>query len=205
MSQLSDRIAQYRKMATDDPDYELGHFRLGQLLMEDKQFAEAVKSLQRTIEISPQFSKAYQLLGNCLVQQGRKDEAVQTLTKGFHVADERGDNVPREEMEKMLRALGAPVPESKKAAAQVGGHGIGTGFHCQRPGCMVGSQAHQLPKPPMSDEMGQRIYQQICAECWNTWLRNISIKYINEGRLDLSRDDHQAYYDQLMKEYLGFE
>jgi hypothetical protein len=34
MSQLQERIAQFRKMASDDPDNELGHFRLGQLLME---------------------------------------------------------------------------------------------------------------------------------------------------------------------------
>jgi hypothetical protein len=32
--QLEERIAQFRKMAEDDPDNELGHFRLGQLLME---------------------------------------------------------------------------------------------------------------------------------------------------------------------------
>jgi len=29
MSQLHDRIAQFRKMANDDPDNELGHYRLG--------------------------------------------------------------------------------------------------------------------------------------------------------------------------------
>jgi Fe-S cluster biosynthesis and repair protein YggX len=203
MSQLSERIAQFRKMATDDPENELGHFRLGQLLMEDKQFEEAVKSLKKTVDLSPQFSKAYQLLGNCLVHLDRKDEAVQTLTKGYQVADERGDNVPREEMEKMLRALGAPVPESMKATAPTAGPG--GGFRCQRPGCMAGSHAHQLPKPPISDEIGQRIHQQICADCWLAWLRGISVKYINENRLDLSRDDHQAYYDQLMREYLGFE
>ena len=34
MSQLDERIAQFRKMATDDPDNELGHYRLGQLLMD---------------------------------------------------------------------------------------------------------------------------------------------------------------------------
>ena len=32
MTQLADRIAQFKKMATDDPENELGHFRLGQLL-----------------------------------------------------------------------------------------------------------------------------------------------------------------------------
>jgi len=202
MSQLPERIAQFRKMATDDPDNELGHFRLGQLLMEDRQLDEAVKSLRRTLELSPQFSKAYQLLGNTLLQLDRKDEAVQTLQKGYQVADERGDNIPREEMGKMLTAIGAAVPASKQPAAPTG---PGTGFRCQRPGCMAGSHAHQLPKPPISDEMGQRVYQQICADCWEAWLRGYSIKVINELRLDLSREDHQAMYDQYMREFFGFE
>jgi hypothetical protein len=38
MSQLQQRIDQFRKMANDDPDNELGHFRLGQLLMEGGQY-----------------------------------------------------------------------------------------------------------------------------------------------------------------------
>ena len=63
MNALQERIAQFRKMASDDPDNELGHFRLGQLLMEDGQFEEAVKSFRRTLELSPQFSKVFQLLG----------------------------------------------------------------------------------------------------------------------------------------------
>ena len=57
MSQLQERIAQFKKMANDDPDNELGHYRLGQLLMEAGQFEEAVASFRRTLELSPQFSK----------------------------------------------------------------------------------------------------------------------------------------------------
>jgi Fe-S cluster biosynthesis and repair protein YggX len=201
MSQLAERIAQFRKMATDDPDNELGHFRLGQLLMEDKQLEEAIASFRRTVELSPQFSKAYQLLGNCLMQLDRKPDAVQVLQKGYQVADERGDNVPREEMAKMLQALGAEAPAARPAAAPA----APGGFRCQRPGCMAGGHAHQLPSPPMSDEIGQRIYQQICAACWEAWLRGYSIKVINELWLDLGREDHQAMYDQYMKEFFGFE
>jgi Fe-S cluster biosynthesis and repair protein YggX len=203
MSQLAERIAQFRKMANDDPENELGHFRLAQLLMEDKQLEEAVKSFQRTLELSPQFSKAYQLLGNCLVQLGRKDDAVQQLQKGFQVAVERGDNIPREEMAKMLKALGAEVPQSK--TAETDSPAAGGGFRCKRPGCMAGSHAHQLPSPPMSDDLGKRIVAEICADCWQDWLRNYSIKVINELRLDLSREDHQKMYDQYMKEFFGFE
>src|SRR5215218_236156 len=102
MSQLQERIAQYRKMANDDPENELGHFRLGQLLLEDGQHEEAVTSFRRTLELSPQFSKVYQLLGTALVKLGRRDEAVKVLGDGFTVADERGDNLPREEIVKLL-------------------------------------------------------------------------------------------------------
>src|SRR5205085_6097017 len=115
MSQLQERIAQFRKMANDDPDNELGHYRLGQLLVEDKQYAEAIRSFRRTLELSPQFSKVYHLLALCLVPDGQRDEAVRVLRQGFDVADERGDNMPRDEMARMLTELGEPAPTSKRA------------------------------------------------------------------------------------------
>lgn len=203
MSQLQERISQFRKMASDDPDNELGHFRLGQLLMENGQHDEAVKSFERTLELSPQFAKVFQLMGSCLMQMGRRDEAAKVLKKGFQVADEHGHNMPRDEMAKLLAELGEAPPQVKKAAS--GGTGTGTGFRCQRPGCLAGSRAHPLAAPPMRDELGQRIHGAICADCWNDWVRNYSIKVINELRLDLSREDHQGVYDQYMREFFGFE
>ena len=202
MNALQERITQFRKMANDDPDNELGHFRLGQLLMEDGQFEEAVKSLRRTLELSPQFSKVFQLLGSCLIKLGRRDDAVKVLREGFAVADERGDNIPRDEMTKLLVSLGEAAPVAQKSA-KPSANGTGTGFKCQRPGCVAGSHAHQLPKPPMSDVLGKQIYDQVCADCWQYWLRDLSIKVINEMRLDLSVEKDCATYDQLMRETLG--
>ena len=199
MSQLQERISQFRKMANDDPDNELGHFRLGQLLMEAGQQEEAVKSFRRTLELSPQFSKVYQLLAKALIDLGRRDEAATVQTEGVAIADERGDNMPRDEMAKMLVQLGKPVPAAKKAAA------AGDGFHCNRPGCMAGRHARKLPKPPMSDAVGQRIFETVCADCWTDWLRSYSIKVINELRLDLSTERGQEEYDRYMREYLGLE
>jgi Fe-S cluster biosynthesis and repair protein YggX len=202
MSQLAERIAQFRKMATDDPDNELGHFRLGQLLMEDGQFAEAARSFERTLELSPQFSKVYQLLGECFVKLDQKDKAVEVLTRGWQTADERGDKMPRDAMAKMLVGLGAAVPQSKEADDD---GGPGTGFRCQRPGCMEGKRAKQLPAPPVPDEIGERIHRDICAACWTLWFRDLSIKVINELRLDLSSEFGQAEYDRHMREFFGFE
>ena len=203
MTQLQERIAQFRKMANDDPDNELGHFRLGQLLMDDLQYDEAVQSFRRTLELSPQFSKVYQLLGTCFMKLNRRDEAVKVLKEGFAVADERGDNMPRDEMAKLLVQLGEPAPTPK--AKQAGGGVAGSGFHCHRPGCEAGRFARQLAKPPMSDELGQRIYESVCADCWEFWLRNLSIKVINEMRLDLSTERGQEIYDQVMRETLGLD
>src|SRR5438132_518087 len=170
MSQPQERIAQFRKMASDDPENELGHYRLGQLLMEDGQYEEAIRSFRRTLELSPQFSKVYQLLGASLMKLGRRDEAVQVLKDGFGVADERGDNIPRDEIAKLLTELGEQPPAPKRAAQAAAG-ATGDGFRCQRPGCVAGNHARRLPRPPMSDELGQRIYENICADCWDYWLR----------------------------------
>ena len=191
-------------MATDDPDNELGHYRLGQLLLEDKQYDEAIASFRRTLELEPQFSKVYQFLGQALLGAGRRDEAVAALKEGFAVADERGDNMPRDEMARMLGELGEPRPQPKRAASG-GVEAGGGGFRCQRPGCFFGARARQLARPPMNDEQGRRIYERVCADCWQGWLKDYSIKVINELRLDLSTERGQEEYDRYMREYLGLE
>jgi Fe-S cluster biosynthesis and repair protein YggX len=202
MSQLHERIAQFRKMASDDPENELGHFRLGQLLMEAQEHGDAVASFCRALELSPQFSKVYQLLATCLLKVNRRPEALEVLQNGWKIADERGDKMPRDEMGKMLKELGEPVPEATKPVED---DGPGTGFHCARPMCNAGNRARQLPAPPLPDEIGRKIYDSICADCWNEWFRNYSIKVINELRIDLSTEFGQQEYDKHMRDFFGWE
>lgn len=204
MSANQERIAQFRKMATEDPENELAHYRLGGLLQEDGQFDEAIEAFRRTLELSPQFSKVYQLLGQCYLAKGQRKEAIDVWQKGYAVADERGDYMPREEMSKLLVEQGQAAPVSKRGSGSSEAP-IGGGFRCQRPTCMMGSRARQLPAPPFKDELGARIQTSVCADCWGSWLRDYSIKVINELRLDLSREDHQAAYDKYMLEFLGME
>jgi tetratricopeptide (TPR) repeat protein len=206
MSANQETIERFRKMATDDPTNELAHFRLGRELMEAGDHAGAIESFRRTLELSPQFSRVYQLLGQCYLAAGQRKEAVDTWTRGFGVADERGDFMPRDEMAGLLTGLGEPAPVSKRGSTPAAGSAEGGGgFHCQRPTCMMGSRARQLPNPPFRDELGQRIQAAVCADCWNDWLRNYSVKVINELRLDLSTEHGQAEYDRYMREFLGLE
>ena len=69
----------------------------------------------------------------------------------------------------------------------------------------MGGRARQLTAPPFRDELGQKVYESVCADCWNDWLRNMSIKVINELRLDLSTERGADEYDRHMREYLGLE
>ena len=205
MSANQETIDRFRKMATDDPTNELAHFRLGRELMEAGEFAEAIESFRRTLELSPQFSKVYQLLGQCYLSAGQRDQAVAAWRQGFEVADERGDFMPRDEMAQLLTAQGEQAPVSKRGGTTEAGGPAEGGFRCQRPTCMMGSRARQLSAPPFRDELGQRIYSSVCADCWQDWLRNYSIKVINELRLDLSTEHGQAEYDRYMREFLGLE
>ena len=108
-------------------------------------------------------------------------------------------------MEKLLKSQGAPVPKAAAPQVEDEGEGPGTGFKCKRPGCMEGKRARQLPAPPLSDADGERIYRDVCAACWTLWFKDLSIKVINELRLDLSSDFGQAEYDKHMREFMGFE
>ncbi len=204
MSQLADRISQFHKMTTEDPENELGHFRLGQLYTEATQYTEAVESFKRTLELSPQFSKVYQLLGECYIKLERPDEAIATFTQGYAVANERGDKLPRDAMANHMAKLGAPIP-AETASAPVEDDGIDTGYRCARPGCTEGKRAKQLEKPPIDGPHGLRIYQEICSVCWDSWWKGYSKNVINELRLDLGSESGHAEYDRNMCEYFGFE
>lgn len=202
-AERAEQINRFRNMVAGDPDDDLAHFRLAQLLMEDGQYAEAVGLFRRTLELSPEFSRVFQHLGECLLKLDQKDEAIRVLTEGWRVANERGDRVPKEAMERLLVSLGAPIPQPTTPKTE--DDGPGTGFRCQRPGCMQGKRARQLDAPPLPDAIGQRIYRDICAACWTLWWKDLSIKVINELRLDLSSEYGQADYDKHLREFMGFE
>jgi Fe-S cluster biosynthesis and repair protein YggX len=202
-TERAEQIARYRNMAQGDPDDDLAHFRLGQALMEDGQLAEAVAAFERTLVLSPGFSRVYQYLGECLIKLEQKEKAVEVLTRGWKTADERGDRLPREAMAKLLVSLGAPVPVS--APPTTPDDGPETGFKCRRPGCMEGRRAKPLTAAPLPDAIGERILQEICSACWTLWWKDLSVKIINENRYDLSSEFHQQEYDRHMRDFLGFE
>ena len=196
MSDMASRIDQFRKMANDDPKNELGHFSLGKALLEAGQPEEAATSFRRCLELNPNISKAYQLLGSALINLNRKDEAIQILTQGAARADERREIMPRNEMAKMLTELGAPVPQFTQVVAE---QPVGEGeVLCQR----CNKIGKRWPSPPFRNALGQEIYQKICAACFREWI-GMGTKVINELRLPMNDPQAQKVYDQHMLEFLN--
>ena len=201
---VQERIQQFKQMSEADPGNELGHFSLGKAYVEADRFEEAVGAFSRVVELKPQLSKAYQLLGEAYDRSGRRDKAIEIMTQGVTVADGQGDRMPRDAMAGALREWDAPVPEfhssetvespSSTAAATA------TGFACARCSQPTG----QLAKAPFKGPLGERIFQNICQTCWREWIE-MGTKVINELSLVLSSQAGQDTYDQYMVEFLQLE
>jgi Fe-S cluster biosynthesis and repair protein YggX len=196
---LESRIEQFRKMAHDDPNNELGHFSLGRACLDAGRDADAIESLERALSINPNLSKAYQLLATALLRQGDRGRAIERLTQGVIKADERGDVLPRTEMTRTLTELGAPVPElkSRSAAAQPVGQGQ---VLCKR----CGRVATRLAKPPFRNAFGQEIFEHTCTDCWREAIGQ-GTKVINELRLPMSDPQAQKQWDIHIREFLNLQ
>jgi Fe-S cluster biosynthesis and repair protein YggX len=196
MADSSERIEQFRKMAEADPTNEIGHFSLGRELLAAGDLDGAVRSLRRVIEINPNISKAYQMIGSALQKQGSTAGAVEIWTRGVTTADARGELMPRDEMIKLLKEAGAPVPElTNKQTAQAAGEGE---VLCKR----CGRLAKKLAKPPFKNQMGKDIFDSTCTDCWMEAIK-LGTKVINELRLPLADPQAQKVWDQHIKEFLN--
>jgi len=197
VADTTSRIDQFRKMATDDPDNALGHFSLGRELLNAGMHGEAVRSFARVVEIDPNIARAYQHMATALLKQGNRDEAVRQLTAGAKVAHSRGDMMPKNEMVKMLRELGAAVPEELAGSQKAVEVGEGQ-VHCKR----CGRVAPRLPKPPMRNAFGQEVYDNVCADCWREAI-GYGTKVINELRLPMTDPQASKLWDQHIREFLN--
>jgi Fe-S cluster biosynthesis and repair protein YggX/DNA-binding SARP family transcriptional activator len=192
-----DRINRFKAMTEADPTNELGFFSLGRAYIDAGQPKEAIPALQRVLALNPGFSKAYSLLGMAQKASGDQNGAIETLTRGYKIANDRGDLMPRNDMAAMLKELGAPVPEIKAETLTPEDHAAGK-IKCSR----CGRIAPKMPERPFSGELGDQIHNSVCGPCFREWIGQ-GTKVINELRLNLTEKSAQDVYDQHMKEFLN--
>ena len=189
------RLAQFQKMASDDPANDLAHLSLGRELMAAGRLEEAIESFRRTLELKEDSSKAYELLGEALHKLGRTRDAAVVLKRGVQVAAARGDRMPLEAMSARLRELGEEVPQVQEARQVQVGEGQVFDLRTGKPGA-------RLPKPPFRTLLGKVVYDNVSAESWREWI-GMGTKVINELRLPLADPRAQELYDQHLIDFLN--
>lgn len=190
------RIEQFKVLCADDPTNDVAWFSLGGALRQAGRHAEAAEAYRECISINEQMSKAYQLAGQSLIEAGDEEAAAEVLETGYRIAAGRGDLMPKNAMADLLRKLGREAPV---AAGPGGPRAEPEGdFVCGR----TGKRGHKMAKPPFRGPVGEWIQENIARETFDEWIA-LGTKVINELKLDLSRDDHDAVYDAAMRGYLG--
>ncbi len=192
-----DRIERFKALTEADPTNELGFFSLGRAYLDAGQAEEAVRALQRVLALNSGFSKAYALLGMAQRSSGDIAGAVETLSRGYRIAHEKGDLMPRNDMAHMLKEIGAPVPEVKAEELSEADTVSGK-LKCSR----CGRIAPKMAEPPFSGEQGLAIQNAVCGPCFREWIGQ-GTKVINELRLNLTEKSAQETFDQHMKEFLN--
>lgn len=67
-----------------------------------------------------------------------------------------------------------------------------------------GKVGEQLPKAPISGELGQRVFSTTCQECWNEW-KDVSMKIVNHyGFHPADPADRQKIYG-FLREFMNFD
>ena len=198
---LEQRIAQFENMTAADPDNDMAYFSLGNAYLQAGRAAEASQAFEKTTELNPEMSKAFQMAGEAMVKAGWEDRAVAMLETGWRVAATRGDLMVRDAISDQLVAIGRDVPELDESGQKEAEEFAASGsFVCHR----TGRAGTQLEHPPFKGPVGAWIQANISSETWNDWIGQ-GTKVINELRLDFSREEDQESYDRHMREFLGID
>ena len=99
------RAEMFRKVLKIDPDDAVGNFGLGELLVEEGRYAEAVDHLERALAADPRYSAALLALGRAYEGADDLAAARETYRRGVDVAAAKGDLATANKMQERLVVL----------------------------------------------------------------------------------------------------
>ena len=93
------------KLLSQGKDSALLRFSLGAEYLKLKQTWVAVYQLRRALEMDPNYSAAWKLLGQALTDAGVLRDALDAYRRGVEVAERRGDKQAAKEMAVFARRM----------------------------------------------------------------------------------------------------
>ena len=100
-----DALANFERMLASGKDGALLRFSLGNEHLKAGHPGEAASHLRRAVELDPQYTAAWKLLGRALADDGRHEEALAADREGIAVAGRKGDKQAGKEMTVFARRL----------------------------------------------------------------------------------------------------
>ncbi len=102
---LPDLITGFEKMLARGKETALLRFSLGNEYLKRGDAQHAAENLARAVELDPQYSAAWKLLGQALADANRKADALVAYRQGIAVAEKKGDMQAAKEMSVFARRL----------------------------------------------------------------------------------------------------
>ncbi|MFQ5752255.1 MAG: oxidative damage protection protein [bacterium] len=65
-----------------------------------------------------------------------------------------------------------------------------------------GNEKEGMSEAPYKNELGQKVLQHTCEECWEAWIKQ-QLMLMNEYRLDPLNDEHSQFLDTEMLKFLN--
>jgi predicted Zn-dependent protease len=96
------RIEIFEAMARSQPQDVMVWYGLGSEYMKLEDWAKAAEALRHVIEINPDYTAAYQMLGTALANQGAREGARLAWQEGIKTAERNGAWKARQHMEGLL-------------------------------------------------------------------------------------------------------
>jgi len=101
------RAEVFRQVLELDADDALANFGLGELLLEQERYAEAIGHLDRAVAGNPRQSAAYLALGMAHEETGGREAAFEVFRKGVEVAAAQGDLMVAKKIQERLAEGGS--------------------------------------------------------------------------------------------------
>jgi Flp pilus assembly protein TadD len=98
-------LSKFLDLLASGKDNALLRFSLGNEYLKLGQASEAVSHLKRAVELNPQHSAAWKLLGRALAECDKREEARAAYEQGITVAEAKGDKQAAKEMRVFARRL----------------------------------------------------------------------------------------------------
>lgn len=105
MSDTGNRREALQRLLDSGREDALLRYSLGSEWLAAAEPAEAVPHLQRAVELDPDYSAAWKLLGGALADTGDAEAAAAAYRRGIEVAEARGDKQAAREMQVFLRRI----------------------------------------------------------------------------------------------------